>query len=288
MKPQYVKHRIANLISINKIVTIHYYEFGRGFSFGGEVHDFWEMVYVDRGRVSITADNRSFCLEQGEVAFHKPNEFHSIRTADTAADVFVITFVCSSAAMDFFKKRVAKVPKKLRENISSIIEESSATFNLMPITGVELELKEDAPVGGQQLIRLHLEELLIMLLRSGSSEKNTALFPTKESMESHLVSRAKEILQNGIYSRMTVDEVCRRLNYSRAYLSKIFKASTGKTILEYLLSLKIKEAKRLIREDSINFTQISDKLAFDNPQYFSRVFKRITNFTPSQYKNSVL
>ncbi|MBQ7119327.1 MAG: helix-turn-helix transcriptional regulator [Oscillospiraceae bacterium] len=288
MKSEYVKHKIANLISINKIVTIHYYEFGRDFSFGGEVHDFWEMVYVDRGRVHITADNRCITLEQGEVAFHKPNEFHTISTdSDIAADVFVISFVCSSSAMSFFKRRVAKVPKKLRENISSIITESAATFNLMPITGVELELKDDAPVGGQQLIRIHLEEFLIMLLRAESKD-DTKLFPTKESMENHLVSRVKTILEKNIYRRITVDEICRELNYSRAYLAKIFKNSTGETILAHLLSLKIKAAKRLIREDSLNFTQISDKLAFDNPHYFSRVFKRITNFTPSQYKNSVL
>lgn len=288
MKPQYVKHKIANLISINKIVTIHYYELGRDFDFGGEVHDFWEMVYVDRGRVHITADSRNLTLNQGEVIFHKPNEFHTISTdSESSADVFVISFVCSSSAMSFFKRRVAKVPKKLRENISSIINESEATFNLMPITGVELQLKEDAPVGGQQLIRIHLEEFLIMLLRIESTE-GERIFPTKESMENHLVSRVKALLEKNIYSRTTVDGICRELNYSRAYLAKIFKSSTGKTILEYSLKLKIKEAKRLIREDGMNFTQISDRLAFDNPQYFSRVFKRITSFTPSQYKNSVL
>ncbi len=288
MKPQYAKHKIANLISINKIVTIHYYEFGRNFNFGGEIHDFWEMVYVDRGCVHIKANSKTFTLGQGEVVFHKPNEFHTISTdGENSADVFVISFVCSSAAMSFFKKRIAKVPRKLRENISSIIKESEETFNLMPITGVKLQPKENAPVGSQQLIRIHLEEFLIMLLRSESRDE-AKIFPTKESMDNHLVSKIKELLSKNICGRITVDEICKDLNYSRAYLSKIFKNSTGETIVEYSLKLKIKEAKRLIREGGMNFTQISDRLAFDNPQYFSRVFKRVTNFTPSQYKNSVL
>ena len=56
---------------------------------------------------------------------------------------------------------------------------------------------------------------------------------------------------------------------------------------EYILKKKIGEAKRLIREDKLNFTQISDVLCFDNPHYFSTVFKRVTNMTPSEYKNSV-
>ena len=54
-----------------------------------------------------------------------------------------------------------------------------------------------------------------------------------------------------------------------------------------MLIRKIKEAKKLIREEQYNITQISYMLAFDNPHYFSRVFKRITNMTPTQYKNSV-
>ena len=157
----------------------------------------------------------------------------------------------------------------------------------MPITGVELKVKENAPIGSQQLIRIHLEEFLIMLLRAESAE-STKIFPTKQSMENHLISKTKEILQKNIYQKITVEEICTKLNYSRTYLSKIFKSSMGETILQHSLNLKIKEAKRLIREDSLNFTQISDALAFDNPHYFSRVFKRMTGFTPSQYKNSVL
>jgi YesN/AraC family two-component response regulator len=90
---------------------------------------------------------------------------------------------------------------------------------------------------------------------------------------------------------LTVDlliRICNELNYSRTYLSKIFKAATGYTILDYIILSKIREAKKLIREERYNFTQISDLLAFNNPHYFSAVFKNFTNMTPSDYKNSVI
>ena len=77
------------------------------------------------------------------------------------------------------------------------------------------------------------------------------------------------------------------LNYSRTYLSKIFKLHSGHTISEYITMLKIQEAKKLIRQERYTFTEISDMLSFDNPHYFSTVFKRKTNMTPSEYKNSV-
>lgn len=289
MKLNYTKHRLANLLSINKIVTVHYYEFSKDFSFEGESHNFWEMVYVDKGQVNIRAGANEFTLKQGQVAFHKPNEFHTI-CADgiNPAEVFVIAFVCSSATMEFFKNYVSVLPATLKKNMFSLISECLSTFEIMPITGVELITKEDAPIGGQQMIRIHLEEFLIMLIRKHSETASTPFFPSKESMENHLVEQMISFAEENIYEKLSVQDLCTQFNYSRAYLSGIFKSTTKMTVGEYITKLKIKEAKKLIRTNQYTFAQISDMLKFDNQHYFSKVFKKVTNFTPSQYKNSVL
>ncbi len=120
----YIKHKIANLIHISKIVTIHYFEFDKNFKFEGESHDFWEMVYIDKGEALISAKNKIHKLKQGEAIFHKPNEFHSINADDIVApNIFIITFVSKSKAMEYFKKRIIKIPSKLKKLISEIIEE---------------------------------------------------------------------------------------------------------------------------------------------------------------------
>lgn len=288
LKSNYIKHKIANLITISKIVTIHYYEFDKNFYYDGESHDFWEMVYIDAGNVKIKANNKEISLKQGEVIFHKPNEFHTLKTDKEApANVFVISFVCSSDSMRFFKNKIMSVPSKLKKYISAIVEEYTLTFNAMATKDIKLELKENPPIGGQQMIKTYLEQFLIMLIRSENDHHNLRIFPSKEIMENHLVSRVIHIIEEHTYNKITVDQICINLNYSRTYLSKIFKTATGYTILEYILMNKIREAKKLIRDERYNFTQISDLLAFDNPHYFSTVFKKIANMTPTDYKNSV-
>ena len=288
MKSNYIKHKIANLISISRIVTIHYYEFDKNFSYDGESHNFWELVYIDSGNVHIKASNKEFYLKQGEIIFHKPNEFHTLRTdKEAAANVFVISFVCSSEAMNFFKNKVMTVPSKLKKYISTITEEYSQTFNLMSAEDIKLELKENPPIGGQQMIKIYLEQFLIMLIRSENDNHDLRVFPSKESMENHLVSQVIQIIEENTYNRISVDQICKKLSYSRTYLAKIFKATSGYTILDYILRNKVREAKKLIREERYNFTQISDLLSFDNPHYFSTVFKKITNMTPTNYKNSI-
>ena len=95
-------------------------------------------------------------------------------------------------------------------------------------------------------------------------------------------------LQELIYQELSVSDLCRRFCYSKTQLSKVFKEATGSTIMDYYTRLKIKEAKYMIREGDLNFSQIAVQLSFDNPQYFSRTFKRIAGMTPKEYKNSVL
>ena len=291
-RPTYVKRKLDTVINITKIVTLHYFEFDKNFVFPGEVHDFWEMVYVDGGEVLINADKTSHVLKQGEIIFHKPNEFHTISSnKKTPANVFVISFATASKSMVYFRGRKMMLPEHLRPYIKTLMREGRDTFAL-PFNNPglrELQLKESAPFGGQQLIRTTLEQLLILLVRTQEQRAKTPhIFPDKESMDNHLVSAVLDLLNKNIYGTITVDEICSQLNYSKTYLSKIFNRHCHCTIIEYYTNLKINEAKRLIRENNYTFAKISEMLCFNNPHYFSRVFKKVTNMTPREYLHGII
>ena len=87
-------------ISINKIYSIHYFEYMSNFSFEGETHDFWEFICVDKGEVNVTAGSETTVLKRGDIAFHQPNEFHSVQaTGKIAPNLVVISFHCEDEAM---------------------------------------------------------------------------------------------------------------------------------------------------------------------------------------------
>ena len=289
MKASYVKTELKSLISISKIVTIHYYEFDKNFIFDGESHDFWEMVYVDKGRVKVRSEDDEAVLSQGDVIFHAPNEFHSIRALDSSPNFFVISFVSPSTALECFVGYRATLDKSFKTFISSIIREAEDTY-VIPKNDTKLKRlvkKENAALGGEQLIKTYLEQLLILLMRSMADGKELSIFPSKESMENHLVTAVKEYVEAKIYENPTLSEICENLGYSKSYLSRLFREQTGGSIANYAVRAKINKAKQMIREGNLNFSEISDKLSFDNPQYFSRVFKRESKMTPTEFKNSL-
>lgn len=289
MKAAYVKTQPESVINVSRIVTIHYYEFDRNFIFEGEQHDFWEMVYVDRGRVLVKCDNEELTLSQGDIIFHRPNEFHSIRALDSSPNFFVISFVCKSPAMVYLEGYRTMLERKLTGFVSSIISEAEATYEIPKNDPLlkKLTKKKSVAIGGEQLIKTYLEQLLIFLIRNITKGGKMSVFPTKESMENHLIAGAKNYIEKSREGVFRVENLCHELGYSKSYLSKLFREQTGYTIADFAQRRKIDLAKQLIREREMNFSEISDRLAFDNPQYFSRAFKRITGMTPTEFKASL-
>ena len=96
----YVSTRMKKEINIESIVTIHYFEYMKNFVFQGESHDFWELLYVDKGEVSVRAENEWLTLHAGDIIFHRPNEFHAFESiGEKAPNLVAISFYCFSPAM---------------------------------------------------------------------------------------------------------------------------------------------------------------------------------------------
>ena len=285
MKTSYIRTKPKIVINVSSIVTIHYFEFGPTFVYGGERHDFWEMVYLDKGSLLVQRDGETLILKQGEILFLEPNEFHAIRSLDSSPNIFVISFHCTSPAMASFVRYHTRLDKTLSTYLASIIREAEKTykipkndFNLKRLT-----LRDNALVGGEQLIKTYLEQFLIFLLRLMISTKAQP-FPQKDIVADPLVEAIQQYLTVNVEKNIRIADLCKEFDYSRSYLCHRFQSKTGQTLASYAMQLKVNEAKRLIRETDLNLSQISARLSFENPQYFSRTFKRLTGMTPTEFK----
>lgn len=289
-KKLFFKHKIENLIEVKKIVTIHYFEFTRDYVFAGESHDFWEFAYADKGEVLCSRKGEEIRLKQGGIIFHKPNEFHTIRSDGVIApNVFVMSFVSSSPAMSFFNGKQFMLSARQRQWLSAIMAEAEETFALPAFDPYlkKLEILDRPNLGGQQMIRTYLEQLLIMLMRKSQKTGSPEVFLPEGSLPGHLESLIKSYLSENVYGKISLADICKKFNYGKTFICTQFKKSTGQTILRYYMKLKISEAKKLVREKNHTFRQVSEMLQFDNPGHFSATFKRFTGMTPTEYVSSV-
>lgn len=288
MQFSYIQPRFKKVINVTEIQTIHSYECDENFVFEGERHDFWEMVYVNSGMVEIKREDETMILKQGSIIFHEPNEFHAIKSYQSSPDFFVLSFVCKSSVMKCFQKYHATLSSALRTFVTAMANEAQRVYHTEKnLNRDEIARKNKETIGGEQMVKSYLEQFLILLAREISCGDNTSLFPDRESMESHLVVEIKEYMKSKLFEKMDAKDVCVNFGYSRAFISKLFKTQCGISLMQYYTQQKVETAKRMIREKKYNISQISNMLSFDNPQYFSRVFKRTTGLTPSEYAKSL-
>lgn len=283
----YIKVPLANTVNVTKIVTILCYDLSPSYKNSGETHDFWEIVYADRGECNFRRGDRLCRLRAGEMVFHKPNEFHSIECdGESGASVFIITFECRSPSMRFFREKQIRIPDELRSLIKRLISESTENFY---VSEYPLHTKENAPVGGQQLIRIYLEEMLIRLMRSEDKKSESGgLFTSQESLKNNLVHSICEYLTANLCRRVTLEELSERFHFGKSHLCDVFRKTMGDTILNYHIGLKISEAKRLLKGTKLNVSEIASSLGFESPEYFTRCFKKQTGVSPRAFRDQLL
>ncbi len=101
---------LEDSVTINRIISVHYFQYMSDFSFPGESHDFWELVCVDRGEIDALAGDRRLTLKKGNILFHKPNEFHNVLTnGKVSPSLVVIGFECHSPAIKSFEDQLMSV-----------------------------------------------------------------------------------------------------------------------------------------------------------------------------------
>ena len=86
----------------------------------------------------------------------------------------------------------------------------------------------------------------------------------------------------------TVSNFASELNLSSKYLSDLLKQETGKTALDLIHLYVISEAKNLLVEGGKSVSEIAYQLGFENPPYFSRLFKIEVGISPKDFKNHIL
>lgn len=283
---QYCPLPLRRPLEIRQLYSVHYFEYTGSYAFAGERHDFWELLYVDKGSVQVTAGEKLCRLTQGQIIFHAPGEFHALSAEGIAPDLVVVGFGCGGEPMEFFRGRVAFLTAEERTLLARIVAEGVAAFST-PLNDpgtTELRRRAEQPFGGEQLLCAALEELLIRLIRR---EAKPPIRAVRRAEGDGAWEQVTAYLEERLDRSLTIEQICRDNLIGRSQLQKLFHTHTGGGVMAYFGDLKIQAARRLIREGRLNFTQIAASLGYQSVHYFSRRFKQAAGMSPSEYARSV-
>ncbi len=280
-------------IQLRGFHSLYYFEHGKHFTHTPEQHDFWEMVYVDRGNIVALTDSIGYPMQEGQAIFHEPGEVHAhVSDKREANNMLVIAFSADGAQLEFFRKKIFTLDATAKKLLSLFITEAKNALGSIPNRyddKSDLDFSHEK-FAATQLMQCYFCEFLIHLVRSGNaqSDKLTASAEARSIAQNSLAALVVAYLKENLYTPLLLQDVCDHFLLGKSQLCSIFKQYTGESLMSYYATLKLQEAKKLLREEHMSVGEIAEALGFSSIHIFSRAFKKATGFSPTAYKKSVL
>lgn len=276
----WMPYPIKEQIHISEFYTMFKDNYDKTYVFPGETHNFWECVFVLSGSICVSADNRIYNMNAGEIIFHKPYELHKFYiTGEKNAELFIFSYTAKGELCDYFSDKVFYLSEKQQKILENLMD-----YMYSQIKKLNLNDKNEQgnmyliPFGRipaySQTVVTQIYSLFFSLFNSSEA------IPVSTSHDSVLFSEAVNYMNKRIYGNPSIEEISKQVCISQAGLKRIFKKYTGLGIHKYFLKLKLKLAAEML-ENGISVTDTAEKLGFSSQGYFTKTFQRETGILPS-------
>lgn len=178
-----------------------------------------------------------------------------------------------------------------REKTSYFLQALDAASNILYLSislltdGEELvsTIFADNPQKYRSLYTLNSTEQILQWLNTLFEGLYTYFESRKKDYKNQIVANAKQYIRNNYTKKLSLNEVAAALGVSPNYLSSLFKKYSDCGFVDYVIQVKIHQAKEMMADQSLKIQEIADQLGFDNAFYFSKVFKRVEGCSPREY-----
>ena len=235
----------------------------------GRIFDEYQLVYITRGQGTFkTEGERTWQIAPGNLFMLFPNVWHWYAPdPQTGWDEYWVGF--KGAYPDhlvengFFTPGQPVMDIGLHDSLLALYTEIIDTARF------------EAP-GYQQILGSLILHLLAHLSTLAAQHGN-------DSVNERTVQRAKFLLADNLTTHLDIGWLSRSLGLGYSRFRQIFKKCTGVSPYQYFLDLKIARAKELLEQGQFSVKEIAYMLSFDDPYYFSHLFKKKTGLPPSEW-----
>ncbi|WP_256757029.1 AraC family transcriptional regulator [Cohnella sp. WQ 127256] len=252
-------------------------------------HEHFEVIYMQEGHALFYIDSLPYEASPGDVLFVPSGGLHvGYSLADCPVQYMSIVFNTSlleDSAIDPAYQRyikpfmVSKVSSPVK--LSQTDENSAKVQSLLQQMIEEFTTKDAAY---QLAIKTHMLLLFIHIARLSLPNDATGTSSEPPSRNLEPFKQLIRYLESHYSDKLSIEQAAKYVNLSSFHFCKTFKKITGRTFIEYVNLYRMNEADRLLLESTLSVTEIAERIGCDNPNYFTKLFKRYKGMTPSQWR----
>lgn len=270
-KPIHYDH-IVSKISISEIIAYYYVVKQPAYFFPGEVHNFYELTYVDTGEVQTTVQGTLYTIKAGQCMLYGPGQFHDQKvTSDESCSYLTVVFQAHGLDNERILDRVFSCSRTMIGNIETFVKSSD----------------ENIPYHYDQMIT-DLRSLIIEMLQLDyQKDMVKATTPINQYFESRLMEEIIAYINQHLYQPLPITEICEQFSISRSTLQNLFKNNMEIAPKQYINEAKLNRSRNLIRKGDHTISEIASMLGFTSIHYFSRKFTQHYGVTPSEFSRKI-
>ena len=254
--------------------------YSEGYTFESQIHPFYEILYLNAGRMLYNVEGRDYMLSEGDMIFTLPHEMHSFSFPEHCR-----------YERQFFHIYPALI-EPVKDMIPDISFKEPGMRNCVPAHEVirygldtifkDLESYSDPRI--PQTDALILSCAINMIARLHMVITNNDLTQVK-APENKTVRQILDYIDKHYTENIGLTEIAEHMYMDRSYIGRLFKKYTGASVMLYVNMKRVVLAKNMILAGG-EVTNISSKCGFKDYTTFYRAFKRYVGATPGEFKRN--
>lgn len=249
-------------------------------------HDFLELVYMYRGKCVHTIDDGEYPVSHGDMLMINYNQRHAVKGDSSVEFINILIkpeFISSN--LDRPDNAFSLLSLKEFEEFRRIVNEKNCVISFSGgersnlealILSLRKELSDRSP-GWQLAVRSQLNLLLITVFRKMSLVREP-VGQLSETLLAYIRQHCEE--------KLTLKELAIQNNYNPSYFSRLFRQYTHMCFTDYLRTVRLEEAKRLLQFSDTKINDIYPKVGYSDKTRFFKDFRRFVGMSPLEYRKS--
>jgi AraC-like DNA-binding protein len=247
---------------------------------------FIRIYYILDGKFDWSINDRSYALYPGDLAIILPGQ--KFGGTKGFMDIGTVCWLAIEVErIDQHKKIVfgdwsglsdtesLTINNILQLNNTSVLVRVKDAFTILQTIKDELSQQE---VGYATRVNHLIDELLILIVRQSTHQMNSRRdFP-------QTFTKLEQTLRQNLAHQWTVEEMAALIGLGTTAFSEKVKNYTGFSPLNYLINIRISEAIKLLKQQEMSVTSIALETGFYSSQHFSTTFKKLTGYTPVEFR----
>ena len=246
-------------------------------------HDEIEIIYIKKGRVTISIEEKTFHAEAGDLFFVNSGELHFMESEDLSVEYYTILFPLELISFQSEDALAQELFLPLKQKQLLLPMETSAAERKMLSEQIEqmIQINKEQRLGYQLRTRLLLLEMLEFLW-TGDGLKSTEYANTN-----HLQRELIAYVQSHYMEKISLAMLAEEFHLSEKYVSWYFKEHFSISFMQYVLHLRMSRAKDCLLTTDLPITEVAMQCGYPSVNLFIRNFKEMHGVTPLQFRKQI-